>query len=169
MTTDWSTSKHSSHCAAIPAWPSQWTAAKWRPLGKSARGNNSCKRGWLWVVPCHLIGLPLPWDLLFAPEAKMFPQEVELAPFASLSRVSVRKYKANRACFLWASAEWHSRWQWESMQASCLVTESKVPLQRKETAQKEQTGYSGKEGKKHSHGARKIFPTITKACEYTGN
>jgi len=55
------------------------------------------------------------------------------------------------------------------MQASCLVTESKVPLQRKETAQKEQTGYSGKEGKKHSHGARKIFPTITKACEYTGN
>lgn len=30
------------------------------------------------------MGVPLPWDLLFAPEAKMFPQEVELDPFPSL-------------------------------------------------------------------------------------
>lgn len=53
------------------------------PWGNLLEAATSVKRGWLWVVPCHLIGLPLPWDLVFAPKAKMFPQEEELAAFPS--------------------------------------------------------------------------------------
>lgn len=46
------------------------------------------------------MGIPLPWDLLFAPEAKAFHQEVELDPFPSLRESFIRKYESNRAYFL---------------------------------------------------------------------
>lgn len=71
--TDWSTNKPRTACAALATWPSAWTAAKWRPLGKSAGGSNICKTGMALSGALSFNRTPSALGLSFCPQGKDVP------------------------------------------------------------------------------------------------
>lgn len=118
------------------------------------------------------MGLPLPWDVLFAPEAKMLPQGVKLDPFPSL-----------RDSFLQGNVKLIGLVSFDHLQngipggSERLCSKGgQLSGHRQQNAfteegnRIERTSQSLREGRqKHSYSARKFFANITKAYKFTGS
>lgn len=118
------------------------------------------------------MGLPFPWDIVFAPEAKMLPQGIKLDPFSSL-----------RDSFMQGNVKLIRRVSFDHLhngipggserlcskggQLSGHIQQSAF---REEGNRIERTNQSLREGRQnYSYSARKFFTNITKAHKYTGN